>query len=252
MMRRCRSQANFSRQPQLPPSLITMDYHIARDSQKLGIFSEQDIQSGLASGRFLMTDLHWSEGMTDWKQIGSSFAGSALPASEFNPYAAPQSNVISPAMLNSLPLASRGARLGAAMLDGLMLFMIIAVPLLAGIYLMERGKNSSSGLPVSSIVWFWIAGAAFLAYLIYNIVIMTTRGQTLGKKWLGIRVVTNPDGQNPGFVKNVVLRAFVNGIIGNIVPFYPIIDACFIFREDRRCLHDMIADTIVVEDKTLS
>lgn len=38
-------------------------YHIARDGQQLGVYAEQDIQSGLSSGSFRGTDLCWSEGM---------------------------------------------------------------------------------------------------------------------------------------------------------------------------------------------
>jgi uncharacterized RDD family membrane protein YckC len=92
-----------------------------------------------------------------------------------------------------------------------------------------------------------LTGLAFLGLTIWNIVLLTTRGQTLGKKWLGIRIVTFPDGQNPGFVKAFLLRSFVNGIIAQVVPFYGIIDPCFIFREDNRCVHDLLADTTVIE-----
>ena len=59
--------------------------------------------------------------------------------------------------------------------------------------------------------------------------------------------MTFPDGQKPGFVKGFLLRSFVNGIIGQVVPFYGIIDPCFIFREDNRCVHDLLADTTVIE-----
>jgi uncharacterized RDD family membrane protein YckC len=38
----------------------------------------------------------------------------------------------------------------------------------------------------------------------------------------------------------------VNSLIG-IIPLYTIIDLLFIFGEQRQCLHDKIADTIVVK-----
>jgi hypothetical protein len=38
----------------------------------------------------------------------------------------------------------------------------------------------------------------------------------------------------------------VNGLL-SIIPLYGIIELLFIFGEDRQCLHDKIADTIVVE-----
>jgi uncharacterized RDD family membrane protein YckC len=85
-----------------------------------------------------------------------------------------------------------------------------------------------------------------MALLGYNIYLLATRGQTLGKQWMKIRIVTNPQGENPGFVKAFLLRGLVNCLIGNFVPLYGIVDVCFIFREDRRCLHDLIAETIVV------
>ncbi len=32
-----------------------------------------------------------------------------------------------------------------------------------------------------------------------------------------------------------------------VVPLYGIVDVCFIFREDQRCLHDLIGETVVVQ-----
>jgi hypothetical protein len=32
-----------------------------------------------------------------------------------------------------------------------------------------------------------------------------------------------------------------------VVPFYGIIDPCLIFREDNRCVHDLLADTTVID-----
>lgn len=47
-----------------------------------------------------------------------------------------------------------------------------------------------------------------------------------------------------------VLRSFVNGLIGAIPcigSIYALVDIVFIFREDRRCLHDLLASTVVVD-----
>jgi len=41
------------------------------------------------------------------------------------------------------------------------------------------------------------------------------------------------------------LRNVLNGLI-SVIPIYGIIDSLFIFSESRQCLHDKIADTIVV------
>jgi uncharacterized RDD family membrane protein YckC len=67
---------------------------------------------------------------------------------------------------------------------------------------------------------------------------------------MDIRIVSFDDESNPGFVKAFLLRVFVNGLIG-AVPFvgfvYSLVDIFFIFRDDRRCLHDLIAGTKVVK-----
>ena len=38
----------------------------------------------------------------------------------------------------------------------------------------------------------------------------------------------------------------VNGLLG-IIPLYGLIDPLFIFSESRQCLHDKLADTIVIK-----
>lgn len=47
-----------------------MHYLIARDGQQLGQFSEEEVRSGLFEGRYLSTDVAWTEGMADWKPLG--------------------------------------------------------------------------------------------------------------------------------------------------------------------------------------
>lgn len=43
--------------------------HIARDRQSLGQFSPEEVAEGLASGKFLSTDLAWREPMETWKPL---------------------------------------------------------------------------------------------------------------------------------------------------------------------------------------
>jgi len=69
-------------------------------------------------------------------------------------------------------------------------------------------------------------------------------GQTIGKKWLKIKVV-RADGSPASLGRIFWLRNFVNGFL-SLIPLYGIIDSLFIFSESRQCLHDKIADTIVV------
>jgi uncharacterized RDD family membrane protein YckC len=86
--------------------------------------------------------------------------------------------------------------------------------------------------------------------LVIQVYLLVTRGQTIGKKLLGIKIVAYDTEAHPGFVKIILLRGFVNGVISAIPVvggLYALVDACFIFREDRRCLHDHLAGTKVVK-----
>jgi uncharacterized RDD family membrane protein YckC len=235
-----------------------MECHIARNGQQLGIFAEQAIQTGLGSGQFMPDDLLWTEGMAEWQPLSSRFAvSSAVSASSsssgiFNPYAAPSANVQSPMNANVL-VADLGKRLGAFMID----FLIGSLPTGFAYFVMtmsmtaaNEGKTGQPEFTMTTIVALCVMVVGLLTLLVINIVMLTTRGQTPGKRCLGIRIVSYPDNQKPGFVKAFLLRGFVNGLIG-VIPclgfIYAIVDICFIFQADHRCIHDLIAGTHVIE-----
>lgn len=239
-----------------------MNHHIARNGQQVGVFTEAEVQSGFASGRFLADDLYWTEGMAEWLPLHTRFSTAPpTPAiasaathtlDPFNPYAAPQANIVIRAPQSDLVLASRGSRLGASILDPLIFGIVAAIFIGTGAALENSEKTSeTTGSDMASGIFYLIGFISIVGLMIYNVVLLSTRGQTLGKKWLGIRIVTHPEGHNPGFVKAVLLRTIVNGILANFLPaIYQIVDACFIFREDQRCLHDLIADTTVIKERT--
>ncbi len=130
-----------------------------------------------------------------------------------------------------MPLASRWKRLVAVLIDA----VIMAVPMAASA---QRGL-----FPDPVLLLLALAG---LALGVAQVVWLTKRGQTLGKMALGIRIVRQDTLENGGFVVNVLLRGLVNGLL-SLIPIYFLVDSCFIFRKDHRCLHDMIAGTIVVD-----
>jgi uncharacterized RDD family membrane protein YckC len=87
-----------------------------------------------------------------------------------------------------------------------------------------------------------------LGLFIYQWVLISRTGQSLGKKWTGIRIELLAGGA-VSFTTGVVLRNWVPKFIG-IVPYlgmlFQLVDVLFIFRDDRRCIHDLIAGTRVV------
>jgi hypothetical protein len=60
-----------------------MEIHVARKSVSLGTFKPEEVRAGLATGRFITTDLAWREGMAEWKALGEwpEFAGAVPPPS---------------------------------------------------------------------------------------------------------------------------------------------------------------------------
>lgn len=166
-----------------------------------------------------------------------------------NPYAPPRSNVESPEADSAiLEPADRSTRLGASLLDGL----ITGLPVLGLVLalLLASGHGFFDPLPVGTHVLFvlgtLIIGSA--VHLAINGHLLVKHGQTVGKKLCGIRIVRQ-DGGHPtlwdSFGKRHVPVMVVSQIpfIGGLLS---IVDACFIFRENRRCLHDEIAGTMVV------
>ncbi len=49
------------------------------------------------------------------------------------------------------------------------------------------------------------------------------------------------------FMNCFLLRNVVGVALLGQVPFYGIVDALFIFREDHRCIHDLIGNSYVVD-----
>jgi uncharacterized RDD family membrane protein YckC len=74
-------------------------------------------------------------------------------------------------------------------------------------------------------------------------------GQTIGKRIVGIKVVRT-DFSRATLGRIFWLRNVVNAIPGAI-PYvgnvYGLVDHLFIFGESRQCVHDKIADTVVVK-----
>jgi uncharacterized RDD family membrane protein YckC len=232
-----------------------MNYHIARKGQQLGVFTADAVARKLATGDLDGTDLAWTDGMTEWQPIHSiveitaAVAASPPPMVESPTFSGSfgASDPFAPAPV-AADLATPMQRLAASLLDGL-----VSLPAVIPLVLAMAPLEDSDVAPtLTGSQWTWLAVAVvwLLAVMVINLVMLTKRGQTIGKKWMGIRIARVEDDGNPGFVKAVLLRGFVNGLIGSIPligPVYSLVDICFIFREDRRCIHDHIAGTRVVK-----
>lgn len=117
-----------------------------------------------------------------------------------------------------------------------------------GVLLSLGGGLAGSGVVVRA------GGLLFLALwvgvLVTNAWLVTGRGQTIGKGWLGLRIV-RPDGGAPGFVRGFLVRELLFGLLTAIPVLGALLalaDALLLLAgERRRSLHDVLADTIVID-----
>jgi uncharacterized RDD family membrane protein YckC len=86
----------------------------------------------------------------------------------------------------------------------------------------------------------------FLGAMLFDIILLSRNGQTIGKKISGVRVVKT-NGKKVSMMRNAALRIIFQ--IALLLPPFVILDLCFMLRQDRRTLHDLIAGTIVVSAK---
>jgi uncharacterized RDD family membrane protein YckC len=95
----------------------------------------------------------------------------------------------------------------------------------------------------------WLELVLGLAILGSQWFLIATTGQSLGKRWCRIKIVRS-ESHPVGFVHGVLLREWVRILVG-FVPFVgmalTVLDDLFVFRADRRCLHDLIAGTRVID-----
>ena len=154
---------------------------------------------------------------------------SALP--QANPYAAPAAEVADVTTETHHEAAGRGQRLGAAIVDSL-LFGVCGILMNTGLGLLAT-----------------IAGVLGIIGLIAaNLWLLNRNGQSIGKYSFEIRIVRT-DGSPAGLARLIFARGLPQWIVGSIpvVNLLSLVDVLFIFREDRRCVHDLIADTMVVK-----
>jgi uncharacterized RDD family membrane protein YckC len=223
---------------------------LGADGKEYGPVTAGKIHEWIAGGRANLQTRARRDSETEWKTLGdfpefSQFGtgGAAGPAPIPPPAAAP---VPAPTATLELEPAGRGTRLLAQLIDGL----TSCITLLPGAALMFAGVSGGNKQSPLALAGIAVMGLCGLALLIVQIYLLTTRGQTIGKKLMDVRIVNFDDESNPGFVKVFLLRILVNGLIG-AVPIvglvYSLVDICFIFRDDRRCIHDLIAGTKVVK-----
>lgn len=191
-------------------------------------------------------DGRWQPGASGQGATGSSQSSGSIyngppvyGQPSFQPYRYGYSQYTLPAIQH----AGRVERLVAAILDTF--FIVGAIVLIVVPAAVLDGGNGA----VIATILLGLLGVSAVA--VAQLVLLSTRGQTIGKKIMRIRIVKQETLENGGFATNVLMRGIVPGLIGLVPyvgPLFSIVDKLFIFGEERRCIHDLIAGTIVIAE----
>lgn len=143
-------------------------------------------------------------------------------------------------------LASRSRRLFGTIID-IVISMLVIVPLmfLTGVH---QQVLNGEGLPLEQHVAFFIIGWG--VFLILNRHLLANRGQTIGKVAMKIKIV-DLGGNIPSFGHLLFLRYLVLSVVAQMPVaggIAAIVNVLFIFGKERRCLHDYLAGTKVVDN----
>ncbi|MCW2546958.1 MAG: domain containing protein, partial [Mycobacterium sp.] len=118
-------------------------------------------------------------------------------------------------------VASTGARIGAFIIDAIVANLLAGIPYLFGVRYTPNSRT------------FIVLGA----FLLIELLLDASYGQTVGKRILGIRVI-RVDGSGLASFPWLILRTV---LLGALVP-------AVVWDRDRRGLHDKAAGTVVVVD----
>ena len=169
-----------------------------------------------------------------------------------NPFAAPSDEIVTGSSM--VRLAPYSSRFIGAMIDSLLSIgaLCLGFPIMAmdpniSEFGAELGTLGHAGTAVSLIAlftltclqWYWI----------------TTLGQSVGKRVMKTQI--RKINERPvDFVSGVIMRSWIIGFAFGFVQLFTcgllgwvvyLVDAIAIFGSERRCLHDLIAGTKVVE-----
>lgn len=231
---------------------------IGGDGKEYGPVTVEQIRAWIAAGRANLDTKAKAFGTDEWRRVGD-FAEFASP--DGAPPVLPgvtgpvgTTGVAGAPAAGDPTLAHPGIRLLAALIDGF-LESLCWMPTSRAVMRSLGNLMSSGQINPQEIIGVVMGSiSASLPYLaglvLLQAILITMRGQTVGKILTGIRIVRAHDGSPAGFLHGFFLRGFIPRCLRH-VPFlgffFWFVDNCFIFRDDHRCLHDLMGGTKVVK-----
>lgn len=169
-----------------------------------------------------------------------------------NPYQAPEADQraeeYAPLEHGRLIQATRGSRLAASFIDGVLaLGVLLPIQVAAGVYRGFPNPNAQQLSPLQTVMW---SAVGLLVYVALHGYFLKRGGQTIGKRLMRIRIANAQDGSTPPLDRLLLWRVLPVHVVV-LVPFVgllaTLVDVLCIFRPDHRCIHDHLAGTVVVK-----
>ncbi|WP_438480257.1 RDD family protein [Oleiharenicola lentus] len=239
---------------------------LGADGKEYGPVKARLVHEWVAEGRANLETQMRRDGETGWKRLGDFPEFSDAPATSAvstppvvtEPPPIPANAPIAAISKTETALAPRELRLAGAVIDGLLktlCFLPTTLPLYR--FVQERSLDN----PPPSMQETFTATSQILAdnlsksfpfligLVIVQMTLITLRGQSVGKLLLRMRIVRHTDETHAGFLRGFFIRSFLPALVQQlplIGMLFWIVDTCFIFRGDHRCLHDLAAGTKVI------
>jgi uncharacterized RDD family membrane protein YckC len=219
-----------------------MQWYYADAGKQVGPVDESELDRLVGLGLVRRDTLVWHEGMPAWQTLGAVRGWPSAPASPGAP---------SPSA-GRMPYAGFWVRFVARLIDGVLLGAfnaVLRIPLAimlgvgAGAGVGRRGVGliflpAALGLIGISVV---ISIAVAVAYEVYFV---STRGGTLGKMALGLKIVRADGSPVPAGL--ALGRYFAQWLSGCILMIGYLMAA---FDSEKRALHDRICETRVIHSR---
>jgi len=248
-----------------------MQIYLARNQEQAGPYTLEQVNSMLASGQVVLSDLAWHDGLDNWQPLGQLTGGrlhyspsgsspfSTAPAqtktdqtsTAVNLNKAPQQ------VTTSAPIASIGKRLLGAVIDNV-LTLLAMFPALQQLDFKAIEASSGSMTDMQAIISqsvpqesMMLTGALMIGLLIVQAFLIITRGQSIGKIVMKTRIVDQTTRVKTGVMNSFVIRTLLINL-GYNLPMIGIVVlladlGMMLFSEQRISLHDRLAHTLVVE-----
>jgi uncharacterized RDD family membrane protein YckC len=194
---------------------------------------------------------------TDRPQAATGgYAGGYASSPPPGAFGAPAGSLPAPAVSGQYQLAGWWPRVGATLLDGLIVCVGALIILAAFGSIFSVGFFASEETGIASLVvglMLSVVAIAIIALLYAPLMMERTNGKTLGRMALGIRVV-RANGKRMTFgwamLREVAVKSLLFGFVSSITFGLASLADCLwpLWDDENRALHDFVVDTRVVRD----